>query len=205
MTYRNVLGVFVLAGLALGAATADASPSPEAERLFRIRPKAERYTVRALNSRIDTGAARVHVKAPLETTKNTVTNYARYGAMITTFEQAKVIGKQGDQTDVYLRVPILNGAAHIWAVMRFEPPRKLGGDEYVVAAKMVKGNVKRFEALYRIRRIDDTSSQLNLEMQIVPSLPVPGSLVTTEVAKASDRAVRQLRDGAELAELTHRG
>jgi hypothetical protein len=194
---RRSLGLIVAACLALGAASAGAAPSEEAERLLRIRPKAEQYTLKALGTRIETGAARVFVKAPLETTKGTVTDYARYGAMIETFDQAKVVGKQGTQTDVYLRVPILNGAARIWAVMRFDPPRKVSDDEYVVAAKMVKGNVERFEATYRIRRIDAGNTQLNLEMLIVPNLPVPGSVVTSWVARASDRAVRRLRDGAE--------
>jgi hypothetical protein len=194
----------MLACLALSTGSAGAAPSEESDRLARIRPKAEQYTLKVPNSRIETGAARVHVKAPLETTKSTVTDYAHYSAMIETFDQAKVVGKQGNQTDVYLRVPILNGAARIWAVMRFEPPRKVGGDEYVVAGKMVKGNVDRFEATYRIRRIDDQNTQLNLEMLIVPNLPFPGSVVTAWVARASDRAVRRLRDGAEKTE-AHKG
>jgi len=194
---RRSVGLFIALCLAVGTAAAGAAPSGEAERLMRIRPKAEQYTLKAPGSRIETGAARVHVKAPLEATKSTVIDYARYGAMIETFDQAKVVGKQGSQTDVYLRVPILNGAARIWAVMRFDPPRKVSEDEYVVAAKMVKGNVDRFEATYRIRRIDAANTQLNLEMLIVPRLPVPGSVVTSWVARASDRAVRRLRDGAE--------
>jgi hypothetical protein len=190
-------GLWILASCSLLVVAADASPSAEAERLIRIRPRAERYTLKALGTSIEVGAARVHVKAPLELTKSTVIDYGRYGALIDTFEKARVVGKQGDQTDVYLRVPILEGAARIWALMRFDPPRKVSGDEYVVNAKMLKGNIKRFEATYRIKRIDAQNTQLNLEMLIVPSLPVPGSLVTTEVTKASDRAVCSLRNGTE--------
>jgi hypothetical protein len=193
-------GLLIVAACGLRVAVADATPSAESERLIRIRPRAERYTLKASGTSIEIGAARVHVKAPLELTKNTVTDYARYGVLIDTFEKARVVGRQGDQTDVYLRVPILEGAARIWALMRFDPPRKVSGDEYVVSAKMLKGNIKRFEATYRIRRIDAGNTQLNLEMLIVPSLPVPGSLVTTEVTKASDRAVCSLRDGTERSQ-----
>jgi len=67
----------------------------------------------------------------------------------------------------------------------------------VIEGKMVRGNVKRFDATYRITRIDSQNTQLNLEMLIVPRLPFPGSVVTGEVSRACRSAVRQIRDAAE--------
>jgi hypothetical protein len=62
---------------------------------------------------------------------------------------------------------------------------------------MVKGNVKRLDATWRIKKIDDTNTQLHLELMIVPKLPVPGSMVTGEVAYAADEAVMGSRNRAE--------
>jgi ribosome-associated toxin RatA of RatAB toxin-antitoxin module len=123
-------------------------------------------------------------------------DYKNYPDFISKFEKARVVGKEGDKTDVYLQVPILKGAAKIWAVIRFEPPKTVNGEE-VVTASMVKGNVKRLDATWRIKKIDDQNTQLHLEMLIVPKLPVPGSLVTGEVAYAADEAVMGSRNRAE--------
>jgi hypothetical protein len=62
---------------------------------------------------------------------------------------------------------------------------------------MIDGNVSRFEATFRLKKIDEQSTQLNLEMLIEPKLPVPAALVTRETADASDGAVRRLRDFSE--------
>jgi hypothetical protein len=139
----------------------------------------------------------VHIAASVDAATRVATDYASYSKMIKQFEQSRIVGKTGDQTDVYMRVPILKGAGKIWAVMRFDAPRKVSTDEYVVTGKMVRGNVKRFEATYRIRRIDDSNTQLNLEMLIVPRLPFPNSTVAAEVSKACRSAVRQLRNATE--------
>ena len=62
---------------------------------------------------------------------------------------------------------------------------------------MVKGNVKRMDARWRIKKIDDENTQLNLELLIVPKLPVPGSMVTGQVKYAADEAVMGSRNKTE--------
>lgn len=194
---KSSTGLIVAISLMLFAPLLSARSS-EVQRLRELSPKAERYSVETPYSSTKAGAARVYVDAPVHVTKQTVTDYANYGKMIESFDEAKVVGRHGDKTDVYLKVPILGGLTSIWGILRFNLPEQVGEDEYVVKAKLVKGNVKRFDAFYRIRRIDEQSALLNLEMLIVPKLPgVPRSLVTKEVSKACDKAVRRLRDGAQ--------
>jgi ribosome-associated toxin RatA of RatAB toxin-antitoxin module len=183
-------------GLALCSPSATAKPTEESKRLMKKRDS-ERYEVQTPHSSIKAGAARVSVKASPTVVKKVVTDYARYPEFISKFEKAKVVGREGDKTDVYLQVPILKGAAKVWAVVRFDPPKTVNADEEVVAASMVKGNVKRLDATWRIKKIDDENTQLNLELLIVPKLPVPGSLVTGEVAYAADEAVTGSRNRAE--------
>jgi len=195
MSRPSLFALAAAVGIALASPGAAAKPSEEAQRLMKLRD-AERYEVATPHSSIKAGAARVHVAAPADSVRKIVTDYKNYPDFISKFEKARVVGKEGDKTDVYLQVPILKGAAKIWAVVRFEPPKNVNGEE-VVTASMVKGNVKRLDATWRIKKIDDQNTQLHLEMLIVPKLPVPGSLITGEVAYAADEAVMGSRNRAE--------
>lgn len=196
---RRILIALVAASmLALGTPAVHAAPTAETPRLKHLHPKAEKYRVAHQGVSQDAGAARIFIEAPVEVTRSVVTDYRHYARMIPKFEQARIVGRKGSKTDVYLRVPILKGAAKIWAVLRFDPPRRVAGGGYVVTAKMLKGNVKRFEAVYRIVKINAQSSQLHLEMLIEPDFPAPNFVVADQVAGACDNAVRHLRHTAEL-------
>jgi ribosome-associated toxin RatA of RatAB toxin-antitoxin module len=192
---RGGLAALLLSGLLLGAAQADAAPPDVALRLMKSRD-AERYEKEFPGASIKAGCARIHVRAPVPAVRKVVTDFRHYEKFIKKFDKARVVGREGDKTDVYLEVPILKGAAKIWAVLRFDPPKQVNGEE-VVEAKMLKGNVDRMDARWRIKKIDEENSQLDLEMLIVPKLPVPGKLVTGEVAYASDVSVTGARDQAE--------
>ena len=107
-----------------------------------------------------------------------------------------MVGKSGDKTDVYLQVPILKGAAKIWAIVRFDPPQRVGNED-IVRGKLIKGNVKRLDAIWRIRQVDDKNSELDLELFIVPDMPAPRSLVLSEERGAAAKAVSDTRKEAE--------
>lgn len=194
-TRRTLLVVMATLGLGLLAPSASAQPSEEAKRLMKLRD-AERYEVETEHSSTKAGAARVHIAAPVTQVRKTVTDFKNYSKFISKFDKAKVVGRDGDKTDVYLQVPILKGAAKIWAVVRFSPIKSVNGEE-VLEGQMVKGNVKRMDARWRIKKIDDENTQLNLELLIVPKLPVPGSMVTGEVKYAADEAVMGSRNKTE--------
>lgn len=191
---RGIAALFVT-GLLLGAVPANAAPTDVALRLMKSRD-AERYEKEFPGASIKAGCARIHVRAPAQAVREVVTDYRHYEKFIKKFDKARVVGRSGDKTDVYLEVPILKGAAKIWAVLRFDPPKQVNGHE-VIEAKMLKGNVERMDARWRIKTIDEQNTQLELEMLIVPKLPVPGKLVTGEVAYASDVSVTGARDHAE--------
>jgi ribosome-associated toxin RatA of RatAB toxin-antitoxin module len=157
----------------------------------------ERYEIETPDSNIHVGAARVTIKAPLRLVSKTVSDFKKYPEFISKFEKARVVGRDGANTDVYLQVPILKGAGNIWAVLRFEPLKSVQGWD-VLEAHMIKGNVKRLDARWRIKKIDDENTQLNLEMLIVPKLPMPSSFVVGEVMYAADVAVKGSRDHSEI-------
>jgi ribosome-associated toxin RatA of RatAB toxin-antitoxin module len=155
-----------------------------------------RYSVRSPSSSVEAGAARIKVNASPDEILRLIQDFSRYDKFISKFEKVRVVGRTANSVDVYMQVPILKGAAKIWAVVRFTPAQA-NGKERVLEGHMVKGNVDRLDAKWRIIGADDGSSELRLEMLIVPKLPVPGSLVTGEVAYAADKAVSDVRTEAE--------
>lgn len=184
------------AALFLCPALASAEPSPEAQRLIKSRD-AERYEVKTPHSSIKAGAARVHVAAPMAVVKKSVLEFGKYDDRIKKFSKANVVGHKGDKTDVYVQVPILKGLAKVWAIVRFDAPKNAGHGKEVLQGRMIKGNVKRLDVTWRLTKIDDVNTQLNLELLIVPEIPAPGSVITGEVAYAADEAVMGLRNHSE--------
>ncbi len=183
------LGVFVALGF-VGEAPVSAADRPDPVRYERLTPLSD----------IKAGGSRDAVHAPIEVVRHIVTDFDGYSSYIKRFDKAKIIGRHGDKTDVYLQVPIMKGAAKVWAVVRFDPPRPTGnGDDVVVVGKLLKGNVKRLDAKYQISKIDDQNTKLDLELLIVPDfiVPIPNRLVAGEASYAASRAVLGIRNASE--------
>jgi hypothetical protein len=171
----------LLSSVTVAAAPA---PGPELQKWHHI----DRFDVKTPWADMNAGAARGNVDASVDVVRSVVLDFKNYANFISRFEKARIVGKSGDKTDVYLQVPILKGAAKVWAIVRFEPPKQVNGSE-VVEGHMIKGNVKRLDA--------DVSTQVVLELLIVPDLPVPDALVVPEVRFAAAKAVEGSRDEAE--------
>lgn len=178
---RLVLG----AALALASGTAAASDTNSG---------VDRYQVQA--GGMNAGAAKTLVNAPDGVVRGVLTDFGHYDAFISRFRAAKIVGKVGDKTDVYLQVPIMKGTVKIWAVVRFDPPKSQGTDE-VITGKMVQGNVKRLDAVWRFHKVTPSQTELRLELLIVPTFPLPDSMVLPELRNAAARAVAGSRNEAE--------
>lgn len=154
-----------------------------------------RYDVRLPQSTRPAGGARTLVYASPELVKSVVLDYGHYAGYIKPFDKSRVVGKSGDKTDVYLEVPILKGAAKIWAVVRFDPPKKVG-DKEVISGTMIKGNVKQLHGTWKLRRTPNNDTELEFEFLIVPNVPVPDSLLSSEARHAAFKAVSGLKGEA---------
>jgi len=169
----------------------------EATRLER-RGRAERYTRKTTNPKnsIDTGAAAIYVNAPIDVVRRVVTDYRNYQKVIKPFKQSKLLSRNKGISEVYLEVPILHGAATVWIVALIGPPVVVGKEE-TITARMLRGNVDDFRAVWRVRAVDAEHTIVKLELLVDPSLPAPASLVTPELVTASDHAVTGVRKQAE--------
>ncbi|MEI9939848.1 MAG: SRPBCC family protein [Pseudomonadota bacterium] len=174
------------------SAAAAPAPGPELQKWREV----SRFNVKTPYADMNAGAARVNVDAPEELVRSVVLDFKNYASFMSRFEKSQIVGRSGDKTDVYLQVPILKGAAKVWAVVRFEPIKQVDGGE-VLTGHMLKGNVKRLDATWRLKKLDDSSTQVVLELLIVPDMPVPDSLVVPEVRFAAAKAVEGSRDEAE--------
>jgi hypothetical protein len=130
--------------------------------------------------------------------RQTVTDYGHYADFMPRFQKSRIVGKSGPTTDVYLQVAILHGAASVWAVTRFGAPIPEGAGERIEGSKLEgKGNVDDMRAVWHLTPVDADHTIVRLDILIVPTFPVPHSLVTDELEFASDQAVSATRDRTE--------
>ncbi|HET9953163.1 MAG TPA: hypothetical protein VFQ61_01595 [Polyangiaceae bacterium] len=198
---RRPLAIAAL-GLLFGlAAPAGIAPAHADER----RPeKAERYRRPVPSQSIEAGCARLGVNASLETVRKVVNDFDRYASFVKRYKDgrlqlqvtAKLLGRSGEKKDVYLEVPILRGTSKVWGMLRFDPV-KVVGDEEILEGHLLKGNVERLDARWRLRRIEAGRTLVALELLIVPKVPVPRDVVTGELEFVSDVSVSGVRNEAE--------
>jgi hypothetical protein len=150
-------------------------------------------------SDIKGGAAHTDIRAPIDLVRRVLTDYGRWGEHIKRFDKAHVIGRHGDSTDVYLQVPVMKGAAKVWGVVRFDPPTTGANGEEVIVGHLLKGNIKRLDARFRLAKIDDQRTGLDIELLIVPDffIPLPNSMVTDELEYAAEKAAQGIGDSSE--------
>lgn len=196
MSRRSLLPLLLLPGLALSPLPAKAEESAEASRLLQSR-RAERYSVALPDQAIRAGGAMITVDAPLVDVRKTITDFANYADFMPRFERSRVVKKSKEGVDVYLQVPILRGAATVWAVTRFVPPIADGRGQRIEGRMTDQGNVRDLRAIWHLQPIDEGRTLLKLELLIVPKLPLPASVITPELEYAADQAVTASRDRAE--------
>lgn len=190
---KKLRAIPLLTFLALGSGNALASSPSEVTRFETKLPESDRPA----------GGARTVVLASPELVKKVVLDFEHYAYYFDPDKgtnpkrkwASRIVGRSGEKTDLYLEVPILKGAAKIWAVIRFDPPQKVGDSE-VVTGRMIKGNVDQLSAKWKMRRTDDKSTELQLEFLVVPKIPVPDSLLSSEARSAAFKAVSGMKGEA---------
>jgi ribosome-associated toxin RatA of RatAB toxin-antitoxin module len=189
VTRRSVSAWVVGAGTALWL-----PPALRAEDVDRTR--ATRYRFPTPNSDIETGGAIIGVNGPMAEVFKVVTSYARYVDILPRLSMSKVVKRDDESQDVYLRAPILNGVANIWGVSRFTP-YKWGTKGKKVVGRYLKGNLDAFHGLWKMYPCGPRRTVLRLELFVDPQVPVPASSITPELEWASDKGVTAVRDIVE--------
>lgn len=179
------------------SAPADAAKDPQVARLL-----AEKKTLNwnhALGANKDRyGHAETLVDAPADKVAKTAIDFGHYRDLHHKFKTARIVAKEGDQTDVYMRYPVTIGpmTIELWEVMRFAPDRTNGGT-HVIEGRGIKGDMKRGHTVITIKPVDAKHSLLAVDILLVPTLPAPQSYVDEELRDGAQDFANGVRDRAQ--------
>jgi hypothetical protein len=139
------------------------------------------------------------IDAPLDRVRALVTDYDRYATIMPKFGRSHIVKRGAEGADVYLQVPVLHGAGHLWAMVRFTGPFPVGAGERIEGTYLHEGNVSAFHCVWTYSRIDDTHTLLHLGLLLLPKIPLPQSIIDKELNDACHDALGGVKSHAENA------
>lgn len=144
------------------------------------------------------GHAEVILHAPLAKVRALVLDFPRYKEFASSrFQTSRIVGKQGNLTDVYLQVPIMKGLINLWSVTRFTPARPLGTGFEVVEGWQTKGNLKDLHVMWTLRELSPEFTVLKCDLLLALGVPAPQGAVDEELRDAAAQAIEGVMDRAQ--------
>jgi ribosome-associated toxin RatA of RatAB toxin-antitoxin module len=148
------------------------------------------------------GRTAVKIHAPIAGVREAVLDFAHYAEFMPSYRNAKLLGRTATGArDVYMEIEALHGAVKMWAELEFPKPVIVDGVE-THESHFVKGNVDELKAIWRLRKIDEATTELSLEIFLQPSIPLPTSLMNSENVSGSLKGVMAMRARIEGAGAT---
>ena len=144
------------------------------------------------------GHAECLVNADADKVVATASDFNHYRELHRKFASARVIAKDGGNTDVYMRYPVHIGPVELefYEVMRFGQPR-VNGNLHVIEARAVKGDMKDGQTVITVKPVDATHALLAIDVLLVPKTPAPQSLVDEELRDGAQDFVNGVKDRAQ--------
>jgi len=145
-------------------------------------------------SRIRRGRAVALMTAPMDLVTAVVTDYASYLQFMPHFVASRILAKRGSQALMYAEVSALNGLATLWVEMQLRVS-DASASTRVVRAKMLKGNLKTFEAEWQVTAFDATHTLVAFELCADPDfrLPLANGLISDYNEKEARSSIMGLR------------
>lgn len=190
--------VALLAALALPAvAHADGASDPQVARLLQAK-KTLKWNYAPAGTSDRYGHAEALVAAPADAVAKTATEFGKYRTLHHKFASARVIAKEGPNTDVYMRYPVQIGRFKIefYEVMRFGAPRVDGGT-HVIEGTGIKGDMKTGRTVITVRPVDAKHCVISVDVLLVPKIPAPQSLIDEELRDGAEDFVNGLKDRSQ--------
>ena len=195
---RVIVPVFVLA-LPL-AAQADASPHPDPQvsRLLEAK-KTLNWNQPLAGSKERYGHAEALVDAPADVVAKKAVAFNEYKTFHRKFAAARVINKDGDKTDVYMRYPVTIGKLtfELKETMRFAPIKSVGNSFVVEGQALLNGDMKQGHTVITVKPVDAKHCLLLVDVLLVPKLPAPQSFIDEELRDGALDFVNGLKDKAQ--------
>lgn len=178
-------------------ARADAEPDPQVTRLLQAK-RTLNWNQMLGNANDRYGHAEALVDAPAEVVAKKAVSFGEYRTFHRKFATARVVAKEGDKTDVYMRYPVTIGklTIELQETMRFSPIRSVGSS-FVLEGHGLTGDMKRGHTVITIKPIDAKHSLLQVDVLLVPKLPAPQSFIDEELRDGALDFVNGLKDKAQ--------
>jgi ribosome-associated toxin RatA of RatAB toxin-antitoxin module len=174
--------------------TTDAAPPPAAPG-----DHLQAVAVPIAGSDFVRGRTTLKVNAPIERVREAVLDFGRYTEFMPFFRGSRVLGRTAaGARDVYMEIEALHGAVRLWVEIEIPRPTIVDGLE-TYESRFVKGNVKEFKAIWRLRKIDDAATELSLEVFLQPLMSLPTALVNRGNVGGSMKGATAMRARIEGA------
>jgi hypothetical protein len=185
--------------LAPASARADADPAadPEVARLLKAK-QAIRWNMVPPGRTEKVGHAEALVEAVPEKLRDAFVDFGHYKDLHRKFSSARVVGKEGDNVDVYLRLPVSIGPIKVdqYGVLRFGPAKKVG-ETWMVEGRQISGNMKNGFISLSARPVGPKHSLLKIDIFLAPSMPAPQSIVDEELRDAAFDLANAMKDKSQ--------
>lgn len=189
--------LFVLALPLMAHADGSSHPDPQISRLLDAK-KTLNWNHTLGNSKERYGHAEALVDAPADLVAKKAVAFNEYKTLHRKFATARVVAKEGDKTDVYMRYPVTIGklTIELQETMRFSPIKPVG-NAFVLEANGVTGDMKQGHTVITIKPVDAKHSLLLVDVLLVPKLPAPQSFIDEELRDGALDFVNGLKDKAQ--------
>lgn len=138
------------------------------------------------------GEATGVLDAPIAQVLEQVRDYGSYDDFLPHFRQSRLLGERGDRAMLYLQVEILHGAATLWAQVQVQA--RQSGDEHVVEARMLRGNMDGFLARWEIEPVSESRTRVKFTLVADPQVPAPSSVIANQNEQFARQCLRALRN-----------
>ena len=144
------------------------------------------------------GRTTILVKAPIQRVREAVFDFGHYAEFMPHYRGSRLLGRTPTGArDVYMEVEAMHGVVRMWAEIEVAKPVVQADGTELIDIRFIKGNVKNFSGAWRLRKIDDVSTQLALEVFLEPGIPLPTALINRENLVGSRDGVQAMRGHAE--------
>ena len=145
-------------------------------------------------SRIRRGHAVALMAASLEQVTAVVSDYESYRQFMPHFVASRILSRRGSQALMYAEVSALDGMSTLWVEMQLRMLDATAPTR-VIRAKMLKGNLKGFEAEWQVTAFDPTHTVVAFELCADPAfrLPFANGLISDYNEKEARSSIVGLR------------
>jgi hypothetical protein len=199
---RKALFVF-LAAIALPAvANADGDGQPDPSRDPQVARLLGAKNVlkwnQTLGGKDRYGHAEVLVDAPVDVVVKKAQEFGKYKELHRKFATARVVAKEGDNTDVYMRYPVQLGPMtfELHEVMRFAPMHAVGSS-FVMEGRGIQGDMSKGHSILTIKPVDAKHAVLAIDILLEPKIPAPQSFIDEELRDGAGDFVNGLKDKSQ--------